>query len=91
VQQQKRFLRIYLEHLYGRKPTEEVVDDWQRKVALCVPASGLFWGSWAFFQAENSDVDFPYLEYAKVRTMVSESELPLPEGHEWTNGPLVRV
>jgi ethanolamine kinase len=91
IEQQKRFLRVYLNELYGQAPTDDVVDDWQRKVELCVPASGLFWGSWAFFQSQNSDVDFPYLEYAKLRTLIAEKSLPLPKGHELASRPLVQL
>jgi ethanolamine kinase len=91
IEQQKRFLRVYINELYGQAPTEEVVDDWQRKVELCVPASGLFWGSWGFFQAQNSEVDFPYKEYAKIRTLIAEKSLPLPEGHELRSRALLEL
>jgi ethanolamine kinase len=89
IEQQKRFIRVYLRELYGKDPSDETVDDWQRKVALCVPASGLFWGSWGFFQAQNSEVDFPYFEYAKLRTMIAGQELPLPKGHELASRALL--
>jgi ethanolamine kinase len=91
VEQQKRFLRVYLEALERKKPDEATVDEWQRKVSLCVPASNLFWGSWGFFQAQNSKVDFPYLEYARLRTMIAGLPLPLPAGHELLGRGLMRL
>jgi ethanolamine kinase len=91
IEQQKRFLRVYLEALEGKKPDEGTIDQWQRQVSLCVPASNLFWGSWGFFQAQNSKVDFPYLEYARLRTMIAGLSLPLPAGHELLGAALLRV
>jgi ethanolamine kinase len=82
VDRQKRFIAVYLAEFTGREPTDAVVDEWQRQVLLCVPMSGLFWASWGYFQAQNSEVDFPYLEYARIRTMIAGLSLPLPETHE---------
>jgi ethanolamine kinase len=91
IAQQKTFIRRYLTVLFGKQPTDAEVDEWQRRVALCVPASGIFWGTWGFFQDQNSAVKFPYLEYGKIRTMVAEYSLPLPEGHCLRAEPLVRL
>jgi ethanolamine kinase len=79
---QRRFIRVYLNEFEGVEPSEAVVDEWQRQMLLCVPMSGIFWASWGYFQAQNSEVDFPYLEYARIRTMIAGLSLPLPETHE---------
>jgi ethanolamine kinase len=91
VFQQKRFIRTYLEHLLGEVPDDIVVEDWRQKVEKLVRLSGLFWGTWALFQDQNSDVQFPYRHYGKTRLMLMEKDLPLAEDDEMRNSPLVRV
>jgi ethanolamine kinase len=91
VERQKEWIGIYLTHLKGENPDAGTVDRWQRRVEMLVPLSGLFWGYWGFFQDQNSEVQFPYGEYAKIRTMLAELRLPLPEGHEFLAAPLVQV
>jgi thiamine kinase-like enzyme len=80
---QKRFIRTYLTALYDKEPTNELVDEWQQRVDLLVPMSGLLWGVWGHFEvASSQDQDWPYQLYADYRLILSELHLPLPEEHE---------
>lgn len=89
IEQQKHFLRIYLSSLYGEEQSEEVVSQWQQRVEKLVHLSDMFWGSWAFFQAANSTVKFPYFEYGTWRIKLMDYNLPLPEDHELLKSQLV--
>ena len=89
VEQQKHFLRIYLKALYSKEVDEEEVAQWQQRVEKLVHLSHLFWGTWGYFQAANSTVNFPYFEYATWRIKLIDYELPLEKGHELLKSQLV--
>lgn len=65
---QKWWLEIYLTAFYGAdKVTSELIDNWYISVKYMEPISHLLWGSWSLMQAELSDIDFDYIEYAMLR------------------------
>ncbi|KAJ3039519.1 Ethanolamine kinase [Rhizophlyctis rosea] len=66
-QQQLSFLRTYLQTFHSAPPTDEEVDGLYREVDVFAQCSHMFWGVWALVQAEVSDLDFDYLEYAGGR------------------------
>lgn len=90
-QQQICFIKIYLTNLYGKEPEQKEVEQWQTRVDKLVHLSHLFWGSWAFFQAANSSVNFPYFEYGLWRIKLINFNLPLKEGHPLLKNQLVTV
>lgn len=47
--------------------TDEQVERAVAEANLFALASHQFWGTWAFFQAAYSAIDFDYLEYAELR------------------------
>ncbi|OHT10228.1 Choline/ethanolamine kinase family protein [Tritrichomonas foetus] len=93
-EQQEFFLRNYLAAVNGCTPadvSEKTISKWIMKIGLLVKLSCFFWGCWAYFQASNSTVVFPYFEYAETRMMLMEYDLPLPEGHHLTEEQLVNL
>ena len=65
---QKWWLKIYLTAFYGAdKVTSELIDNWYISVKYMEPMSHLLWGSWSLMQAQLSDIDFDYIEYAMLR------------------------
>lgn len=96
---QRMFITNYLSELYGVSNNEiqnnekyrNDIDVWLNKISLLVKLSDFFWGTWAYFQAINSEVDFPYFEYAQTRIKLMEYHLPLAEGDPMLNEPLVSL
>ena len=65
---QKWWLSEYLKVYLGSESVDQsVVDSWHGSVQLMLPLSHLMWGCWALLQAELSQLDFDYLEYALLR------------------------
>ena len=65
---QKWWLTEYLkEFLNSDSIDQKTVDSWHGSVQLMLPLSHLMWGCWALLQAELSQIDFDYLEYALLR------------------------
>jgi thiamine kinase-like enzyme len=81
--QQKQFIRTYLTELNGKSPTDELVEEWRDRVNELVQLSGVLWGTWGWFELGHATEEtWPYGLYAKYRLILSELQLPLPEGHE---------
>lgn len=96
---QKLFMTNYLSELYGVSNEEiknnenytKMIDTWLHKINLLVKLSCIFWGTWAYFQAINSEVKFPYFEYAQTRIKLMNLPLPLQKDDPLLNGPLVSL
>lgn len=97
---QKLFMHNYLSELYDVTIEEietnerfvKMTEDWIRKVGLLVKLSCFFWGTWAYFQAINSEVIFPYFEYAQTRIKLMNLQFPLQKEDPLVqNGPLVSL
>ena len=96
---QRMFIINYLSELYGVSNKEietdenytKMIDVWLHKISLLVKLSCFFWGTWAYFQAMNSEVKFPYFKYAQTRIKLMNYQLPLKEGDPLLNGPLVSL
>ena len=91
IEQQKTFLTNYLRSLYGKEPDPKLVEEWRIRVEKLLRLSHLFWGTWAYFQSQNSTVTFPYYEYAKQRILLINHSFPLKEGDPLLSGPLVKL
>ncbi|KAK8836779.1 Ethanolamine kinase [Tritrichomonas musculus] len=96
---QRNFVINYLSELYGVSNEEilknekyiKMIDNWLKKINLLVKLSNFFWGAWAYFQAINSDVDFPYFEYAQTRIKLMDYQFPLIKNEPMLIGPLVSI
>ncbi|KAI8610958.1 choline/ethanolamine kinase [Chytriomyces sp. MP71] len=65
---QRVWLRKYLETASRGMPvSDEEVSRLYAEVNKYALAAHLYWSIWALFQAENSDLDFDYVEYSKLR------------------------
>lgn len=70
---QKEWLIIYLTEyqrinsITNRPLTDKFLDDVYNQVRVFSLCAYLFWGIWALFQAENSTVDFDYVNFATTR------------------------
>ena len=89
IEHQCEFVYNYLSTIYNTFPNEKDVQKWVYKVNKLVKLSCFFWGCWGYFQAINSNVNFPYFEYAQTRIMLMDYQLPLPENHPMAQEPLV--
>lgn len=70
--QRRDFLAAYLDsfNLFASRGSEQrdaEIDQLCREVDLFRGAPGLYWGIWALIQAEISQIDFNYAEYAEIR------------------------
>ncbi|KAI5857978.1 kinase-like domain-containing protein [Tricharina praecox] len=78
----REFIRVYLQsfHQHRKDGVEEVGDDDVQKLMEEVDffrgIPGFYWGIWALIQAQISQIDFDYAQYALVR---------LGEYHAWKN------
>lgn len=54
-------------HLHSAAQSERQLQQAVAEANLFALASHQFWGTWAFFQAAYSPIDFDYLEYAELR------------------------
>ena len=91
IPQQRAFISNYLQKLNGTIPDSDLIEHWRIKVEKFVALSNFFWGTWAYFQAQNSIIHFPYYEYAKVRIMLVDYSFPLKEGDPLLSGPLIQL
>ena len=64
---QLKWLRTYLERIDIKNVSDDRVSRLFQEVQIFALAAHLFWGVWALVQAEISDIDFNYLDYAKIR------------------------
>lgn len=70
---QKEWLTLYLSEYHRVNAisdvpiTDDLLNNVVAQVKLFSLCSYLFWGVWAFFQAENSAVEFDYVGFAKSR------------------------
>lgn len=79
IEQEKRFITTYLTKLYGEVPSQSLIDEWVRRVNIMLKVDNLFWALWGYFQAFNSNVNFPYLEYSQTRLKLMEYDFPIPK------------
>ncbi|KAL2915055.1 hypothetical protein HK105_205378 [Polyrhizophydium stewartii] len=66
-QQQKTWLRAYHAEATGKQPTDAQLTALHHEALKFSLAAHFFWAVWALVQAEISDLDFDYLEYAVMR------------------------
>ncbi|GBC01839.1 hypothetical protein RclHR1_04350015 [Rhizophagus clarus] len=65
---QRQWLRHYLNKLNpAHDATEEEISTLYREVNKFALASHFYWGLWGLIQAQLSDIDFNYMEYAVLR------------------------
>ncbi|KAJ2662548.1 hypothetical protein IWW48_001790 [Coemansia sp. RSA 1200] len=63
---QLKWFKIYLDEL-GQDSSQDVLETLYNEVSFFQLASHFYWGIWALIQASISDIDFDYMEYAKMR------------------------
>ncbi|KAJ2908937.1 hypothetical protein GGI21_002385 [Coemansia aciculifera] len=63
---QLQWFKTYLDHL-GHDSSPAALEDMYREVNLFQLASHFYWGIWALVQASISDIDFDYMDYARLR------------------------
>ena len=68
---QKWWIKAYLEEYHKEKGlcqvTDNEVDNLYKEVNFFALASHLWWGIWAIIQALNSDIDFDFGDYSRLR------------------------
>ena len=68
---QKWWLEVYLEEFHKIKDlgpvTEEHISTLYKQVNFFSLCAHLFWGIWAIVQSLNSDIDFDYADYGRMR------------------------
>ena len=70
---QRSWIRIYLQEwarLSGRghvEPSTDEIEAMLHEVAVFTLAAHFFWGLWGLTQAQHSDIDFDYMNYACYR------------------------
>lgn len=77
-QYQRRWIRIYLEEWSRLSKTNQSDDDHVeamfKEVALFSLAAHFFWGLWGLTQAQHSDIEFDYMNYACLRFSQYETQ-----------------
>ncbi|KAJ2159538.1 hypothetical protein GGF46_002947 [Coemansia sp. RSA 552] len=63
---QLRWFRAYLEHIH-LDASPEALERMYTEVSTFRLASHVYWGVWALVQAAISDIDFDYMDYARMR------------------------
>ncbi|KAJ1664305.1 hypothetical protein IW140_003043 [Coemansia sp. RSA 1813] len=63
---QLKWFKIYLDTL-GQDSGEAALEALYKEVSFFQLASHFYWGIWGLIQAAISDIDFDYMEYAKMR------------------------
>lgn len=66
-EEQRRFLRAYLEGFQDGPVSEEQVEQAVVEANLFSLASHMWWGVWAILQARYSLIDFDFLDYSQLR------------------------
>ncbi|XP_046665616.1 ethanolamine kinase 1 [Homalodisca vitripennis] len=61
------WLRIYLTEYTGCPPSDDQIHSLYVQVNKFALAAHFLWGVWALVQAEHSNIDFDFLEYAGLR------------------------
>lgn len=61
------WLSVYLEEFNGKPASDQEIEEWYQSVLKMMPLSHLFWGSWSMVQIEESELDFDYVTYGKLR------------------------
>jgi ethanolamine kinase len=66
-----RWIRIYLQEWSRLSDTKQDehhhIDAMFREVSIFTLAAHFFWGLWGLAQAQNSDIEFDYMNYACLR------------------------
>ncbi|KAJ1670554.1 hypothetical protein GGF38_001444 [Coemansia sp. RSA 25] len=63
---QLQWFKTYLDQL-GHDSSPAALEDMYHEVNLFQLASHFYWGIWALVQASISDIDFDYMDYARLR------------------------
>lgn len=99
-EQQRRFVVLYLTVLFDgvydsgffeSEKGNRMIEKWLCRINLLVKLSCFFWGTWGFFQAIHSEVNFPYFKYAETRIMLMDYSLPLPPSSPLLEKPLLSL
>jgi len=61
------WIRHYLKAFYNNEPSAIEVDQVYKEANKFALASHFYWGLWGLVQAELSNIDFDYMEYAIMR------------------------
>lgn len=65
--EKRDFLKTYLKFYLENEPTNDEIEQMLAEIPIFEAASHAFWIFWAVFQANNSTIDFDYLDYARQR------------------------
>ncbi|KAI9501318.1 hypothetical protein GGI25_004101 [Coemansia spiralis] len=65
-QVQLKWFKVYLDTI-DQDSSPEALEAMYKEVSFFQLASHFYWGVWALVQAAISDIDFDYMEYAKMR------------------------
>ena len=65
--ERKLFCEKYLTERNGTDVSADDVSDFMDDVQVMTIASHLAWGAWALVQADISDIDYDFMEYARIR------------------------
>ncbi|KAJ2615967.1 hypothetical protein H4S08_001002 [Coemansia sp. RSA 1365] len=63
---QLRWFKVYLDHA-NLDSSSEALEKMHKEVSVFQLASHYYWGVWALVQASISDIDFDYMDYARLR------------------------
>ncbi|XP_054262973.1 ethanolamine kinase 1 [Macrosteles quadrilineatus] len=66
-QLQQAWLQVYLEEFLGRFPNDSEVTTLYEQVNKFALAAHFIWGIWALVQAQHSNIDFDFVQYAALR------------------------
>ena len=66
-QQQRAFVKTYLQARFGQEPTEEEVERLRVQVHKHEMFSNMHWFLWGLLQYQVSDIDWDYWGYAQNR------------------------
>lgn len=92
LENQRKFVKIYLKNYFGEEQSDYVVEKWVKDIGDMVQLTCMYWGTWAYFQSLNSNVEFPYFEYAQKRTIFTKVKLPLSKDNDLLKeSPLVKL
>jgi ethanolamine kinase len=61
------FIQTYLKNYLEREPETKEVESILAEIPIFEAASHAFWILWALYQANTSEIDFDYIDYAFKR------------------------
>ncbi len=80
---QRQWIRIYLQEWSRLSGTRQYdnsnVDAMLKEVAIFTLTAHFFWGIWGLTQAQHSDIEFDYMNYACLRFSEYEKQKPILE------------